>query len=69
MTWAGTFGGGRASLGTAAQGPFALADGDTLDLTVDSGGTPVSFQVGFAQGDFFQISQATAEEITHGHVH
>jgi flagellar hook-associated protein FlgK len=60
---AGTFGSGQASLGTGAQGPFALADGDTLDITVNSGGTPLSFQISFAQGDFFQTSQATADEI------
>ena len=59
----GTFGGGRASLGALTSGPYALADGDTLDLTVDSGGFPVSFQISFAQADFYEISQATAEEI------
>jgi len=48
---AGTFGGGRASLGTGAEGPFALADGDTLDFTVNAGGTPVSFQLTLDQGD------------------
>lgn len=58
----GTFGGTRASLGTAA-GPFALADGDTLDLTVDSGGAPVALTLTFSAGDFQEISAATAEEI------
>ena len=60
---AGTFGGARASMGTALAGPFALADGDTLALTVDSGGVPVSFQVAFDAADFEEISQASAEEI------
>lgn len=60
---AGTFGSGKASLGSATAGPFALADGDTLDLTVDSGGVPVSFSVAFATADFDEISQATAEEM------
>ncbi len=59
----GTFGGARATLGTAAAGPFALADGDTLALTVSSGGAPVSFQIAFAAADFQDISSATAEEI------
>ncbi len=59
----GAFGGARASLGTGMAGPFALADGDTLGLTVDSGGVPVSFQIGFDAADFRQISAATAAEI------
>ena len=59
----GTFGGTRASLGTAASGPFALADGDTLLLTVDSGGAPVPVSLTFSSADFEEISAATAEEI------
>jgi flagellar hook-associated protein 1 FlgK len=54
----GTLGGGKASLGTA-QGPFGLADGDTLDLTV--GGT--SFSIAFDTADFEDINAATADEI------
>ena len=55
---AGTFGGGAASLGSGS-GPFALADGQTLNLSTSSG--PVS--VTFDATDFQQIGQATAEEI------
>ena len=58
----GTFGGGMASLGTL-DGPFALADGDTLDLTVDAGGSPASFQLTFASADFAEISAASAAEV------
>jgi flagellar hook-associated protein 1 FlgK len=60
---AGTFGGARASLGTTQGEPFALADGDTLDLTVTSGGSPVTVSINFSQSDFREISAATAEEI------
>jgi flagellar hook-associated protein 1 FlgK len=59
---AGTFGGARASLGTGA-GPFALADGDTLDLVVNTGGGPVGLSIAFAAADFQEISSATAEEL------
>lgn len=59
----GLFGGARATLGTSASGPFALADGDTLDLTLDNGGAPVSFSLAFAAADFQEISAATADEI------
>ena len=59
----GTFGGTRASLGTGASGPFALADGDTLQLTVESGGAPVALAMTFSAADFAEISSATAEEI------
>jgi len=55
----GSFGGGRASLGTAAAEPFALSSGDTLTLT--SGATPIN--VTFNSTDFAQISEATAEEM------
>jgi flagellar hook-associated protein 1 FlgK len=59
----GTFGGQRATLGTVAAGPFALADGDTLNLTVDSGGAPVALSLTFSAADFQEISAATAQEI------
>ena len=59
----GTFGGGRASLGSGVDGPFGLADGDTLDLTADPGGAAVPFTITFQREDFAEISQATAEEI------
>lgn len=59
----GTFGGMRASLGTASAEPFALADGDTLSLTVDSGGAPVALSLTFSAADFQEISAASAEEI------
>jgi flagellar hook-associated protein FlgK len=60
---AGLFGGARATLGTGAAGPFALADGDTLAFTLDTSGTPVSFSLAFAAADFAEISAATAEEL------
>lgn len=54
----GTFGGGQATLSTPA-GPFALAVGDTLDLSGPLG----AFSVAFQAADFEQIGAATAEEI------
>jgi flagellar hook-associated protein FlgK len=60
---AGLFGGARATLGTGAAGPFALAAGDTLDLTVESGGPPQSLSLAFAAADFQDITAATADEI------
>jgi len=59
----GLFGGARPTLGTAASEPFALADGDTLDLTVATGGAPVSLSLTFAAADFTEISAASAEEL------
>ncbi len=59
----GTFGGGRATLGSGASAPFALADGDTLSLTVDPSGAAVPLTVTFATADFDEISEATADEI------
>jgi flagellar hook-associated protein 1 FlgK len=56
---AGTFGSGHASLGTGAQGPFTLADGDTIDLVGPAG----PFSVSLDQSDFFEITQATAGEL------
>ncbi|MFT7662446.1 MAG: flagellar hook-associated protein 1 FlgK [Planctomycetota bacterium] len=55
----GGFGGGRASVGSDTNGPFALNDGDTLNL--DVGGS--TFNVTFNAADFANISEATAEEI------
>ncbi len=60
---AGLFGGARATLGTSAAGPYALADGDTLDFTVDTTGTPVAFTLTLDAADFDEISAATAEEL------
>ena len=57
---AGTLGGGSASLGTQ-PGPFAIADGDTLNLSAPSGGTPVA--ITFGNADFENINAATADEI------
>lgn len=54
-----TFGSGRASLTTGGTGPFALADGDTLDIT--AGGS--SFSINFSSADFDAIAEATPEEI------
>lgn len=59
----GLFGGTRPTLGTSAAGPFALADGQTLDFTVDTSGTPVSFSIALDAADFAEISAATAEEL------
>ena len=59
----GVFGGARATLGTPGSEPFTLADGATLDFTVSSGGTPVSFSIAFASADFHEISAATADEV------
>ena len=56
---AGTFGSGHASLGTGSAGPFALADGDTLDLVGPAG----AFSVTLDQTDFFEITEATASEL------
>lgn len=59
----GLFGGARPTLGTGAAGPFALADGDTLNLSVSSGGAPTAFSIAFAASDFAQVSAATADEV------
>ena len=59
---AGTFGGGRASLGSAA-GPFALAVGDTLDLTADPSGAAVPLSFTIQASDFVDVARATAEEL------
>ncbi|MSR46801.1 MAG: flagellar hook-associated protein FlgK [Planctomycetes bacterium] len=56
---AGSFGSDHATL-TTGTGPFALADGDTLDLAVD-GGIPLT--VTFSAADFADIGNATAEEV------
>jgi flagellar hook-associated protein FlgK len=56
---AGTFGSGQASLGTGAAGPFALGDGETLELSGPSG----PFTVTLDQADFFEITAATAAEL------
>ncbi|MFN0244673.1 MAG: flagellar hook-associated protein FlgK [Planctomycetota bacterium] len=55
----GSFGGGAASLSTSAAGPFALDDGDTLDITGPGG----AFSVTLDGADFADISQATAREV------
>jgi len=55
----GTFGGQFASLGSGAEGPFSLANGDTFDFTGPLG----SFSVSVATADFTEISQATAAEL------
>jgi flagellar hook-associated protein 1 FlgK len=59
----GLFGGARPTFATGAAGPFALADGDTLTLAVQSGGPPASVALTFSAADFADISQATAEEL------
>lgn len=54
-----TFGSGRASVTNGSPGPFALTDGDTLDVT--AGGS--SFSINFSSADFDAIAEATPEEI------
>jgi flagellar hook-associated protein 1 FlgK len=55
----GALGGGQASLATPGAGPFALADGMTLDLT----GPASSFTVTLDAADFANVSAATADEL------
>lgn len=55
----GTLGGGAASIGTPVQQPYALANGDTLDLTGPGGSVTVTFD----SADFASIGQATSEEL------
>lgn len=60
---AGSFGSGKASLGTQAAEPFALADGQTLDLSVTLAGVPTPVSIGLNLGDFEDITEATAAEL------
>jgi flagellar hook-associated protein 1 len=55
----GTFGGGRASLTAGADGPYALAGGDTLDFVGPLG----AFTVTLAAASFADPAQATPEEL------
>lgn len=55
----GSFGGGQATITSATDGPYALADGDTLQLTGPAG----TFTVTFSASQFAQIGAATADEI------
>ena len=55
----GTLGGGAASLGTSSDGPFALANGDTLAIAGPAG----SFNITFASSQFADITRASAAEI------
>jgi flagellar hook-associated protein FlgK len=55
----GTLGGARASIGTLTDGPFALANGDTLDLSGPGGSVSVSFST----AQFADITQASAAEL------
>jgi len=55
----GSFGGGRASLASPLSEPFALAVGDTLNLTGSAG----AFTVNFNPASFVQMGQATAVEL------
>jgi flagellar hook-associated protein FlgK len=59
----GTFGSGKASLGTQGEGPFALSDGQTLDLSVDVAGVPTPLSITFNLNDFKDITEATSKEI------
>ena len=60
---AGTFGSGKASLGTQGQEPFALANGQTLDFSVTLAGTPTPVSIALGLGDFEDITEATAKEL------
>ncbi|MCK6445891.1 MAG: flagellar hook-associated protein FlgK [Planctomycetes bacterium] len=55
----GSFGGGQATITSATDGPYALADGDTLQLTGPAG----TFTVTFSASQFAQIGAATADEL------
>lgn len=55
----GSFGGGRASLASSAQGPFAFNVGDTIDITGPTG----PFSITINAGSFAQVGSATAEEL------
>jgi flagellar hook-associated protein 1 FlgK len=57
----GSFGGEQPGLSTDAAGPFALSDGDTLDVSVLPG--PTSVSIPLSATDFTDIQSATAEEI------
>ena len=59
----GSFGSGKASLGTNSPAPYALADGNTLDLSVDVAGVPTPLSIAFNLDDFKDITEATPEEI------
>jgi flagellar hook-associated protein FlgK len=60
---AGTFGSGKASLGTQAAEPFALADGQTLDFSVTLAGVPTPVAINLQLDDFEDITEATAAEL------
>lgn len=60
---AGSFGSGKASLGTQAAEPFVLADGQTLDFNVDLAGVPTPVSVNLSLTDFKDITEATAAEL------
>jgi len=55
----GTFGNSVASLGAGSDGPYNLANGDTLSVTGPGG----AFTVTFDSADFADISQASADEV------
>ncbi|HPF12650.1 MAG TPA: flagellar hook-associated protein FlgK [Planctomycetota bacterium] len=54
-----TLGGGRATIGTAAHGPYGLSNGGTLSLQGPLGSSTVTFQ----SSDFADIQNASAQEI------
>lgn len=59
----GTLGGAMASIGTGGNAPFALVDGDTLDLTVVNGGISSNVSVALSTSDFAAIGSASADEL------
>ena len=59
----GSFGSGKASLGTNSPAPYALSNGSTIDLSVDVAGVPTPLSITFDLSDFKDITEATPEEI------
>lgn len=57
---AGTFAGTRATISGSLDGPFALTNGDQIDLVIDGGPAQT---ITFNTGDFADISAATAQEV------
>lgn len=55
----GTLGGGHGSIGSTLTEPFALNNGDTININGPGGAASVTF----TSADFVAIGQATAEEV------
>ncbi|MEZ5977548.1 MAG: flagellar hook-associated protein FlgK [Planctomycetota bacterium] len=59
----GVFGGASASFGTSLGEPFALAAGQTLDLSTTTGGITTNYVYTVDPNDFANVGEATAEEL------